>query len=135
MAQHRLLIMEFRVRPKDKRVKHVTAKSGSGDLIKLCTSQKFALTVGDQCRENEFIQDYGDRFQASIIGATRALLGLSESGQKCDKETWWENDTLQGEVKMKKALFENWQATKSTKDRDAYILANLSTKRAVARAR
>ncbi|CAB3254801.1 unnamed protein product [Arctia plantaginis] len=67
--------------------------------------------------------------------AAKVVLGVSMGRRKCDKETWWWNNTVQTKTRVKKTLSKKWQASGSPEDHDAYIAAKRATKRAVARAR
>lgn len=47
----------------------------------------------------------GGKIQTAIIGSVRAMTGVSNCGRKYDKETWWWNDTIRKEIKVKKYFF------------------------------
>lgn len=49
----------------------------------------------------------GGKIQTAIIGSVRAMTGVSNCGRKYDKETWWWNDTIRKEIKVKKYFFFN----------------------------
>ncbi|PZC74908.1 hypothetical protein B5X24_HaOG207038 [Helicoverpa armigera] len=135
-AQHRLLVMDLCVKPKDKRPEHFQRQIRWW-MLDENKSHMLASAIGDKCdgAEGELVQKHWDRIQASVTEAAKAVLGMSKGGRKCDKETWWWDDTVQRETRVKKALFLKWQASNSPEDRDAYRLAKRATKRAVARAR
>lgn len=134
--QHRLLILDLRMKLKVKRV----PKTGPPRIKWWNLSRR-----QEQLREalQEITPDDGENVNErwnNIAGKVRAVasekLGRTKPGKRyIEKEVWWWNEEVQEMARKKKRLFRIWRRSQDTNDRQRYKEAKLETKRAVARAK
>ncbi|KAH1197968.1 Craniofacial development protein 2 [Glycine max] len=115
-TQHRVLVMDVRIRDRAKRRSHMVAPR-----------IKWWHLKGE--KQGIFQQKIWEGWCGQSQGSA------NDMWNKMGKESWWWNENVQSKVRVKKECFKEWSRCRNSETWDKYKIARNETKKAVSEAR
>ncbi|KAH1219042.1 Craniofacial development protein 2 [Glycine max] len=125
-TQHRVLVMDVRIRDRAKRRSPMGEKQG-------IFQQK--IWEGWCGQSQGSANDMWNKMSQEIIKVAKETLGESRGFGPRGKESWWWNENVQSKVRVKKECFKEWSRCRNSETWDKYKIARNETKKAVSEAR
>lgn len=134
-SQHRLLVVDLNIES-GRRVqckKRTEKKIKWWRLKEVNVREEFRNKVLDSVVERENVEEWWDVNSKIIREIGVKIVGkTSGKGLPVDKETWWWNEEVQAIVKAKKIAKKKWDLSGREEDKEEYLRAKKSAKKAVA---
>jgi len=87
-------------------------------------------------RTEKSVEDIPTIKAIEIRELATATIGKTKPGRRfIDKQTWWWNDEIQDEIRLKKKAFKNWQQTRAPEDHLRYKGSKSKARKAVVQAK
>ncbi|KAH1262515.1 Craniofacial development protein 2 [Glycine max] len=136
-TQHRVLVMDVRIRDRAKRRSHLVAPRIKWWHLKGEKQGIFQQKIWEGwCGQSQgSANDMWNKMSQEIIKVAKETLGESRGFGPRGKESWWWNENVQSKVRVKKECFKEWSRCKNSETWDKYKIARNETKKAVSEAR
>ncbi|KAH1190658.1 Craniofacial development protein 2 [Glycine max] len=136
-TQHRVLVMDVRIRDRAKRRSPMVAPRIKWWHLKGEKQGIFQQKIWEGwCGQSQgSANDMWNKTFQEIIKVAKETLGESRGFGPRGKESWWWNESVQSKVKVKKECFKEWSRCKNSETWDKYKIARNETKKAVSEAR
>ncbi|KAM7489846.1 hypothetical protein LguiB_027330 [Lonicera macranthoides] len=136
-TQHRVLVMDIRVKGKVKRrgqgkVSRIRWWHLKGEKQRIFQHK---VLEGGFWEANGSANDMWDKAAEGIRKIAKETLGESRGCGPRDKESWWWDDSVQDKVKVKRKCFKAWSLCKNAENWESYKEAKKETKKAVSESR
>ncbi|KAH1206126.1 Craniofacial development protein 2 [Glycine max] len=136
-TQHRVLVMDVRIRDRAKRRSPMVAPRIKWWHLKGEKQGIFQQKIWEGwCGQSQgSANDMWNKMSQEIIKAAKETLGESRGFGPRGKESWWWNESVQSKVRVKKECFKEWSRCRNSETWDKYKIARNETKKAVSEAR
>ncbi|KAL5154345.1 Craniofacial development protein 2 [Glycine soja] len=136
-TQHRVLVMDVRIRDRAKRRSPMVAPRIKWWHLKGEKQGIFQQKIWEGwCGQSQgSANDMWNKTSQEIIKVAKETLGESRSFGPRGKESWWWNESVQSKVRVKKECFKEWSRCRNSETWDKYKIARNETKKAVSEAR
>ncbi|KAL5147286.1 LINE-1 retrotransposable element ORF2 protein [Glycine soja] len=136
-TQHRVLVMEVRIRDRAKRRSPMVAPRIKWWHLKGEKQGIFQQKIWEGwCGQSQgSANDMWNKMSQEIIKVAKETLGESRGFGPRGKESWWWNENVQSKVRVKKECFKEWSRCRNSETWDKYKIARNETKKAVSEAR
>ncbi|KAH1250173.1 Craniofacial development protein 2 [Glycine max] len=136
-TQHRVLVMDVRIRDRAKRRSPMVAPRIKWWHLKGEKQGIFQQKVweGWYGQSQGSANDLWNKMSQEIIKVAKETLGESRGFGPRGKESWWWNESVQSKVRVKKECFKEWSRCRNSETWDKYKIAKNETKKAVSEAR
>ncbi|KAL5195414.1 Craniofacial development protein 2 [Glycine soja] len=136
-TQHRVLVMDVRIRDRAKRRSPLVAPRIKWWHLKGEKQGIFQQKIWEGwCGQSQgSANDMWNKMSQEIIKVAKETLGESRGFGPRGKESWWWNENVQSKVRVKKECFKEWSRCRNSETWDKYKIAKNETKKAVSEAR
>ncbi|KAH1204248.1 3-isopropylmalate dehydratase large subunit, chloroplastic [Glycine max] len=136
-TQHRVLVMDVRIRDRAKRRSPMVAPRIKWWHLKGEKQGIFQQKIWEGwCGQSQgSANDLWNKMSQEIIKVAKETLGESRGFGPRGKESWWWNESVQSKVRVKKECFKEWSRCRNSETWDKYKIARNETKKAVSEAR
>ncbi|KAH1229280.1 Craniofacial development protein 2 [Glycine max] len=136
-TQHRVLVMDVRIRDRAKRRSPMVAPRIKWWHLKGEKQGIFQQKIWEGwCGQSQgSANDMWNKTSQEIIKVAKETLGESRGFGPRGKESWWWNESVQSKVRVKKECFKEWSRCRNSETWDKYKIARNETKKAVSEAR
>ncbi|KAH1264649.1 Craniofacial development protein 2 [Glycine max] len=136
-TQHRVLVMDVRIRDRAKRRSPLVAPRIKWWHLKGEKQGIFQQKIWEGwCGQSQgSANDMWNKMSQEIIKVAKETLGESRGFGPRGKESWWWNENVQSKVRVKKECFKEWSRCRNSETWDKYKIARNETKKAVSEAR
>ncbi|KAL5191016.1 Craniofacial development protein 2 [Glycine soja] len=136
-TQHRVLVMDVRIRDRAKRRSPMVAPRIKWWHLKGEKQGIFQQKIWEGwCGQSQgSANDMWNKMSQEIIKVAKETLGESRGFGPRGKESWWWNENVQSKVRVKKECFKEWSRCRNSETWDKYKIARNETKKAVSEAR
>ncbi|KAH1228537.1 Craniofacial development protein 2 [Glycine max] len=136
-TQHRVLVMDVRIRDRTKRRSPMVAPRIKWWHLKGEKQGIFQQKIWEGwCGQSQgSANDMWNKMSQEIIKVAKETLGESRGFGPRGKESWWWNENVQSKVRVKKECFKEWSRCRNSETWDKYKIARNETKKAVSEAR
>ncbi|KAH1254392.1 Craniofacial development protein 2 [Glycine max] len=136
-TQHRVLVMDVRIRDRAKRSSPLVAPRIKWWHLKGEKQGIFQQKIWEGwCGQSQgSANDMWNKMSQEIIKVAKETLGESRGFGPRGKESWWWNENVQSKVRVKKECFKEWSRCRNSETWDKYKIARNETKKAVSEAR
>ncbi|KAL5190712.1 Craniofacial development protein 2 [Glycine soja] len=136
-TQHRVLVMDVRIRDRAKRRSPLVAPRIKWWRLKGEKQGIFQQKIWEGwCGQSQgSANDMWNKMSQEIIKVAKETLGESRGFGPRGKESWWWNENVQSKVRVKKECFKEWSRCRNSETWDKYKIARNETKKAVSEAR
>ncbi|KAL5153310.1 Craniofacial development protein 2 [Glycine soja] len=136
-TQHRVLVMNVRIRDRAKRRSPMVAPRIKWWHLKGEKQGIFQQKIWEGwCGQSQgSANDMWNKMSQEIIKVAKETLGESRGFGPRGKESWWWNENVQSKVRVKKECFKEWSRCRNSETWDKYKIARNETKKAVSEAR
>ncbi|KAL5161290.1 LINE-1 retrotransposable element ORF2 protein [Glycine soja] len=136
-TQHRVLVMDVRIRDRAKRRSPMVAPRIKWWHLKGEKQGIFQQKIWEGwCGQSQgSANDMWNKMSQEIITVAKETLGESRGFGTRGKESWWWNESVQSKVRVKKECFKEWSRCRNSETWDKYKIARNETKKAVSEAR
>ncbi|RZB60259.1 LINE-1 retrotransposable element ORF2 protein [Glycine soja] len=136
-TQHRVLVMDVRIRDRAKRRSPLVAPRIKWWHLKGEKQGIFQQKIWEGwCGQSlGSANDMWNKMSQEIIKVAKETLGESRGFGPRGKESWWWNENVQSKVRVKKECFKEWSRCRNSETWDKYKIARNETKKAVSEAR
>ncbi|KAH1198785.1 Craniofacial development protein 2 [Glycine max] len=136
-TQHRVLVMDVRIRDRAKRRSPLVAPRIKWWHLKGEKQGIFQQKIWEGwCGQSQgSANDMWNKMSQEIIKVAKEMLGESRGFGPRGKESWWWNENVQSKVRVKKECFKEWSRCRNSETWDKYKIARNETKKAVSEAR
>ncbi|KAH1233397.1 Craniofacial development protein 2 [Glycine max] len=136
-TQHRVLVMDVRIRDRAKRRSPMVAPRIKWWHLKGEKQGIFQQKIWEGwCGQSQgSANDMWNKMSQEIIKVAKETLGESRGFGPRDKESWWWKESVQSKVRVKKECFKEWSRCRNSETWDKYKIARNETKKAVSEAR
>ncbi|KAL5154223.1 Craniofacial development protein 2 [Glycine soja] len=136
-TQHRVLVMDVRIRDRAKRKSPMVAPRIKWWHLKGEKQGIFQQKIWEGwCGQSQgSANDMWNKTSQEIIKVAKETLGESRGFGPRGKESWWWNESVQSKVRVKKECFKEWSRCRNSETWDKYKIARNETKKAVSEAR
>ncbi|KAL5146330.1 Craniofacial development protein 2 [Glycine soja] len=136
-TQHRVLVMDVRIRDRAKRRSPMVAPRIKWWHLKREKQGIFQQKIWEGwCGQSQgSANDMWNKMSQEIIKVAKETLGESRGFGPRGKESWWWNESVQSKVRVKKECFKEWSRCRNSETWDEYKIARNETKKAVSEAR
>ncbi|KAL5144498.1 Craniofacial development protein 2 [Glycine soja] len=136
-TQHRVLVMDVRIRDRAKRRSPMVAPRIKWWHLKGEKQGIFQQKIWEGwCGQSQgSANDMWNKTSQEIIKVAKETLGESRGFGPRGKESWWWNESVQSKVRVKKECFKEWSRCRNFETWDKYKIARNETKKAVSEAR
>ncbi|RZB79100.1 DnaJ-like subfamily C member 7 isoform B [Glycine soja] len=136
-SQHRVLVMDVRIRDRAKRRSPMVAPRIKWWHLKGEKQGIFQQKIWEGwCGQSQgSANDMWNKTSQEIIKVAKETLGESRGFGPRGKESWWWNESVQSKVRVKKECFKEWSRCRNSETWDKYKIARNETKKAVSEAR
>ncbi|KAH1193222.1 Craniofacial development protein 2 [Glycine max] len=136
-TQHRVLVMDVRIRDRAKRRSPMVAPRIKWWHLKGEKQGIFQQKIWEGwCGQSQgSANDMWNKMSQEIIKVAKETLGESRGFGPRGKESWWWNESVQSKVRVKKECFKEWSRCRNSETWDKYKIARNETKKAVSEAR
>ncbi|KAH1257526.1 Transposon TX1 uncharacterized protein [Glycine max] len=136
-TQHRVLVMDVRIRDRAKRRSPMVAPRIKWWHLKGEKQGIFQQKIWEGwCGQSQgSANDMWNKMSQEIIKVAKETLGESRGFGPRGKESWWWNENVQSKVRVKKECFKEWSRGRNSETWDKYKIARNETKKAVSEAR
>ncbi|KAH1193243.1 hypothetical protein GmHk_19G054335 [Glycine max] len=136
-TQHRVLVMDVRIRDRAKRRGPLVAPRIKWWHLKGEKQGIFQQKIWEGwCGQSQgSANDMWNKMSQEIIKVAKETLGESRGFGPRGKESWWWNENVQSKVRVKKECFKEWSRCRNSETWDKYKIARNETKKAVSEAR
>ncbi|KAH1222459.1 Craniofacial development protein 2 [Glycine max] len=131
-TQHRVLVMDVRIRDRAKRRSPLVAPRIKWWHLKGEKQGIFQQKIWEGwCGQSQgSANDMWNKMSQEIIKVTKETLGESRGFGPRGKESWWWNENVQSKVRVKKECFKEWSRCRNYETWDKYKIARNETKKA-----
>ncbi|KAL5138398.1 Craniofacial development protein 2 [Glycine soja] len=135
--QHRVLVMDVRIRDRAKRRSPMVAPRIKWWHLKGEKQGIFQQKIWEGwCGQSQgSANDMWNKMSQEIIKVAKETLGESRGFGPRGKESWWWNESVQSKVRVKKECFKEWSRCRNSETWDKYKITRNETKKAVSEAR
>ncbi|KAH1189168.1 hypothetical protein GmHk_20G056992 [Glycine max] len=135
-TQHRVLVMDVRIRDRAKRRSPLVAPRIKWWHLKGEKQGIFQQKIWEGwCGQSQgSANDMWNKMSQKIIKVAKET-GESRGFGPRGKESWWWNENVQSKVRVKKECFKEWSRCRNSETWDKYKIARNETKKAVSEAR
>ncbi|KAH1257082.1 Craniofacial development protein 2 [Glycine max] len=132
-TQHRVLVMDVRIRDRAKRRSPMVAPRIKWWHLKGEKQGIFQQKIWEGwCGQSQgSANDMWNKTSQEIIKVAKETLGESRGFGPRGKESWWWNESVQSKVRVKKECFKEWSRCRNSETWDKYKIARNETKKAV----
>ncbi|KAL5153945.1 Craniofacial development protein 2 [Glycine soja] len=136
-TQHRVLVMDVRIRDRAKRRSPMVAPRIKWWHLKGEKQGIFQQKIWEGwCGQSQgSANDMWNKMSQEIIKVAKETLGESRGFGPRGKESWWWNENVQSKVRVKNECFKEWSRCRNSETWDKYKIARNETKKAVSEAR
>ncbi|KAL5193749.1 LINE-1 retrotransposable element ORF2 protein [Glycine soja] len=136
-TQHRVLVMDVRIRDRAKRRSPMVAPRIKWWHLKGEKQGIFQQKIWEGwCGQSQgSANDMWNKTSQEIIKVAKETLGESRGFGPRGKESWWWNESVQSKVRVKNECFKEWSRCRNSETWDKYKIARNETKKAVSEAR
>ncbi|RZC13747.1 DExH-box ATP-dependent RNA helicase DExH10 [Glycine soja] len=136
-TQHRVLVMDVRIRDRAKRRSPLVAPRIKWWHLKGEKQGIFQQKIWEGwCGQSQgSANDMWNKMSQEIIKVAKETLGESRGFGPRGKESWWWNENVQSKVRVKNECFKEWSRCRNSETWDKYKIARNETKKAVSEAR
>ncbi|RZB81212.1 LINE-1 retrotransposable element ORF2 protein isoform B [Glycine soja] len=136
-TQHRVLVMDVRIRDRAKRRSPMIAPRIKWWHLKGEKQGIFQQKIWEGwCGQSQgSANDMWNKTSQEIIKVAKETLGECRGFGPRGKESWWWNESVQSKVRVKKECFKEWFRCRNSETWDKYKIARNETKKAVSEAR
>ncbi|KAL5128533.1 Craniofacial development protein 2 [Glycine soja] len=136
-TQHRVLVMNVRIRDRAKRRSPMVAPRIKWWHLKGEKQGIFQQKIWEGwCGQSQgSANDMWNKMSQEIIKVAKETLGESRGFGPRGKESWWWNESVQSKVRVKNECFKEWSRCRNYETWDKYKIARNETKKAVSEAR
>ncbi|KAL5155233.1 LINE-1 retrotransposable element ORF2 protein [Glycine soja] len=136
-TQHRVLVMDVRIRDRTKRRSPMVAPRIKWWHLKGEKQGIFQQKIWEGwCGQSQgSANDMWNKTSQEIIKVAKETLGESRGFGPRGKELWWWNESVQSKVRVKKECFKEWSRCRNSETWDKYKIARNETKKAVSEVR
>ncbi|KAL5139739.1 LINE-1 retrotransposable element ORF2 protein [Glycine soja] len=136
-TQHRVLVMDVRIRDRAKRRSPMVAPRIKWWHLKGEKQGIFQQKIWEGwCGQSQgSANDMWNKTSQEIIKVAKETLDESRGFGPRGKESWWWNESVQSKVRVKKECFKEWSRCRNSETWDKYKIARNETKKAVSEAR
>ncbi|KAL5168862.1 DnaJ subfamily C member 7 [Glycine soja] len=136
-TQHRVLVMDVRIRDRAKRRSPMVAPRIKWWHLKGEKQGIFQQKIWEGwCGQSQgSANDMWNKTSQEIIKVAKETLGESRGFGPRGKESWWWNESVQSKVRVKKECFKEWSRCRNFETWNKYKIARNETKKAVSEAR
>ncbi|KAH1254809.1 Craniofacial development protein 2 [Glycine max] len=136
-TQHRVLVMDVRIRDRAKRRSPMVAPRIKWWHLKGEKQGIFQQKIWEGwCGQSQgSANDMWNKMSQEIIKVAKETLGESRGFGPRGKESWWWKESIQSKVRVKKECFKEWSRCRNSETWDKYKIARNETKKAVSEAR
>ncbi|KAH1264626.1 Craniofacial development protein 2 [Glycine max] len=133
-TQHRVLVMDVRIRDRAKRRSPMVAPRIKWWHLKGEKQGIFQQKIWEGwCGQSQgSANDMWNKMSQEIIKVAKETLGESRGFGPRGKESWWWNESVQSKVRVKKECFKEWSRCRNSETWDKYKIARNETKKAIA---
>ncbi|KAL5190235.1 LINE-1 retrotransposable element ORF2 protein [Glycine soja] len=131
-TQHRVLVMDVRIRDRAKRRSPLVAPRIKWWYLKGEKQEIFQQKIWEGwCGQSQgSANDMWNKMSQEIIKVAKETLGESRGLGPRGKESWWWNENVQSKVRVKKECFKEWSRCRNSETWDKYKIARNETKKA-----
>ncbi|KAL5135652.1 Craniofacial development protein 2 [Glycine soja] len=131
-TQHRVLVMNVRIRDRAKRRSPLVAPRIKWWHLKGEKQGIFQQKIWEGwCGQSQgSANDMWNKMSQEIIKVAKETLGESRGFGPRGKESWWWNENVQSKVRVKKECFKEWSRCRNSETWDKYKIARNETKKA-----
>ncbi|KAL5133857.1 Craniofacial development protein 2 [Glycine soja] len=131
-TQHRVLVMDVRIRDRAKRRSPMVAPRIKWWHLKGEKQGIFQQKIWEGwCGQSQgSANDMWNKTSQEIIKVAKETLGESRGFGPRGKESWWWNESVQSKVRVKKECFKEWSRCRNSETWDKYKIARNETKKA-----
>ncbi|KAH1228331.1 Craniofacial development protein 2 [Glycine max] len=131
-TQHRVLVMDVRIRDRAKRRSPLVAPRIKWWHLKGEKQGIFQQKIWEGwCGQSQgSANDMWNKMSQEIIKVAKETLGESRGFGPRGKESWWWNENVQSKVRVKKECFKEWSRCRNYETWDKYKIARNETKKA-----
>ncbi|KAL5148302.1 Transcriptional adapter ADA2a [Glycine soja] len=136
-TQHRVLVMDVRIRDRAKRRSPMVAPRIKWWHLKGEKQGIFQQKIWEGwCGQSQgSANDMWNKMSQEIIKVAKETLGESRGFGPRGKESWWWNENVQSKVRVKNECFKEWSRCRNSETWDKYKIARNETKKTVSEAR